>query len=162
METQLALGAFSGVFANSTAIDSAGIIAQVFEDVKVNTWDQELGLLHVDVESITFHASLPCLELEDIVLQHVCDEHQVVTAFTMKADWNLLTVAGSLSFQVQIRGENLLSSLGGMWAVISYTSYQMLVFHWCVFSPLELQILSLIDRWRHQRDHQRGDCLIWI
>ena len=30
------------------------------------------------------------------------------------------------------------------------------------FSPLELQILSLIDRWRHQRDRHRGDCLIWF
>ena len=125
------IGSIQWSFCNSTTIDSAGIIAQVFEDVKANTWDQELSLLHVDVEPITFHASLPFLELEDIVLQHVCDELQVVTAFTMKADWNLLTVAGSLSFQVQMRGENLLSSHGGMWAVISYTSYQMLV-----YSPL--------------------------
>ena len=31
-----------------------------------------------------------------------------------------------------------------------------------IFSPLELQILSLIDRWRHQRDRHRGDCLIWF
>ena len=26
------------------------------------------------------------------------------------------------------------------------------------FSPLELQILSLIDRWRHQRDHRLISC----
>ena len=31
-----------------------------------------------------------------------------------------------------------------------------------LFSPLELQILSLIDRWRHQHDRHRGDCLIWF
>ena len=44
----------------------------------VITRNQELGLLHVDTEPFTSHASLPRLELGDILPLNVRDEHQVI------------------------------------------------------------------------------------
>ena len=45
----------------------------------VNTRDQELGLLDIDVEPFTCHTRLPCPELVDTVLQGVCNKHQVIS-----------------------------------------------------------------------------------
>ena len=45
-------------------------------------------------------------------------------------------------------------------SLIIYLTYNDLHHDCKPFSPLELQILSLIDRWRHQRDRHRDDCLI--
>ena len=44
-----------------------------------NTRDQEFGILHVDTEPITFHASLPCLELGDTFLLGLRYEHPVIS-----------------------------------------------------------------------------------
>ena len=61
VDPQHTLWAQDGVFADTTTADSTGVLARFLEDIMVITRDQELGLLHVDTEPFTFHASLPCL-----------------------------------------------------------------------------------------------------
>ena len=68
-----------GVSANTTTADCTGVLPRFLEDILVITKDQELGLLHVDMEPVTFHASLPCLELGDTLLFGGHDEHQVIS-----------------------------------------------------------------------------------
>ena len=63
----------------SSTADSTGVFGRFLEDILVITRDQELGLLHVESEPFTFHASLPCLELGDTTLLGVRDEHQVIS-----------------------------------------------------------------------------------
>ena len=51
-----------------------------------------------------------------------------VIVFTLKADWNWLAIAGSLSFQVWIRVENLHFFTQGMWVVNSHIT----TWWWCL------------------------------
>ena len=41
--------------------------------------DQEPGIFHVDTQPFTFHTSIPRLELGDILLLGVFDEHEVIS-----------------------------------------------------------------------------------
>ena len=59
---QHALWAQDGVSADTTRADSTGVFARYLEDISVITRDP--GLLHVDMEPLTFQARLPDLELE--------------------------------------------------------------------------------------------------
>ena len=68
-----------GVAADTTTADGTGVHAKFLEDIVAITRDQELGLLYVDTEPFTFHASLPHLELGDTLLLCVHDEHQTVS-----------------------------------------------------------------------------------
>ena len=47
--------------------------------INANIGDQELGLLHVDMEPFTFHANLPHIELGDTLLLGVQDKHHVIS-----------------------------------------------------------------------------------
>ena len=68
-----------GVSADTTTADSTGALAKFLGDIMALTRDQEPGLLHVDTEPFTFHASLPRLELGNTLLLGVRDEHQVIS-----------------------------------------------------------------------------------
>ena len=68
VDTQLALQTLAGVAADTLAAGSMGVFAWSLQDIKLNTGDHKLGLLHVDTEPFTFHASLPCLKLGDTLL----------------------------------------------------------------------------------------------
>ena len=50
------------------------------------TGDQELDLLHVDMEPFTSHASLPCIELVNTHLLDVHNEYQVISV--EKLQWH--------------------------------------------------------------------------
>ena len=65
----------------------------------VSAGDQELGFLHVDMESFTFHASLPCLELGDTLLLGVHDEHQVISLERLR--WHTCAMLTRKRFQYQ-------------------------------------------------------------
>ena len=65
LQHTLTLWAHNGVSGHTSI---AGVLDRFLEDILVITRDQELGLLHVDTEPFTFHASLPCLELGDTLL----------------------------------------------------------------------------------------------
>ena len=74
MDPQYALWAQDGVIANTTRADSTGGFAG-FQDIMANTRDRELGLIHLDMEPYTFHASFPRIELGDALFLGVHDEH---------------------------------------------------------------------------------------
>ena len=78
VDPQLALWASSRVVADTFAADSTGRLVWFYLDIKANTRDHEVVLLHVDTEPLTFHYSLPYLELGDIFLVGVCDDHAVI------------------------------------------------------------------------------------
>ena len=68
-----------GVSADTTRADSTAVLARFLEDTMAILRDQELGLLHVDMERFAFHDSLPCLKLGDILLSIVGDESCVIS-----------------------------------------------------------------------------------
>ena len=78
VDPQHALWAMDGVVVDTTTANSTGVLARFLENIMANTRNQEHGLLHVDMEPLTFHASLPRLGLGDIPPLGVCDEHQVI------------------------------------------------------------------------------------
>ena len=82
VDPQHALWAQDGVAVNTTTADRTGVLARFVEDILVMTKDQELGLLHVDTEPFTFHATLPRHELGDTLLLGVCDWWAPVAPFT--------------------------------------------------------------------------------
>ena len=60
VDQKLASWEHDGVIAGTTRADSTGVLAGFLYDITTNARDQELGLLQVDMEPLTFHAT--CIE----------------------------------------------------------------------------------------------------
>ena len=60
VDQKLAPWEHDGVIAGTTRADSTGVLAGFLYDITTNARDQELGLLQVDMEPLTFHAT--CIE----------------------------------------------------------------------------------------------------
>ena len=64
VDLHIALWEQDGVYADTTKAGSTGVLARFLEDILVLTSDQELGLLHVNAEPFTLHATFHALSLE--------------------------------------------------------------------------------------------------
>ena len=65
VHSQLELWVLYGVVTKAATTDNTGVLAGFLEDIKANTGDQKIGVIHIDTEPFTFYNSRPCFDFGD-------------------------------------------------------------------------------------------------